>query len=230
MPFFCRLSPGPVPPAARSLMLLHPRHTAPPTRCTPNMHTADPEAIPLPGQPLLMRTFQLPGKGRVRLTLLPPPSNRGDLMAVVDIGRAAEVRGGGAWGGMFPSLSGVWGIKSVGLGYELSPASRAVGRKPWKKGSRYQPRLPPSFSLSHWLDSPLRAINPPPISLPSLPPPHLTTSRSYSWQSPGPSWTRPSTPMERQQWPYCARWACLPSWWRSRVAAVQWEVQRPRRA
>ena len=54
---------------------------------------ADSDSVPLPGQALLMRTFQLPGKGRVRLTLLPPPSNRGDLMAVVDIGRAAEVRG-----------------------------------------------------------------------------------------------------------------------------------------
>ena len=63
--------------------------------CVPSSvpHAADPEAAPLPGQALLMRTFQLPGKGRVRLTLLPPPSNRGDLMAVVDIGRAAEVRG-----------------------------------------------------------------------------------------------------------------------------------------
>ena len=46
-----------------------------------------------------IRTFQLPGgggggKGRgMRLTLLPPPSDRDDLLSVVDIGRSAEVRG-----------------------------------------------------------------------------------------------------------------------------------------
>lgn len=43
--------------------------------------------------PLSMTTVHIAGKGRgVRLTLLPPLSDRRDLMSVVDMGRAAEVR------------------------------------------------------------------------------------------------------------------------------------------
>ena len=38
-----------------------------------------------------LKTLTLPGKGRGRLTLLPPPGNRGDPLAIVDLARAAEV-------------------------------------------------------------------------------------------------------------------------------------------
>ena len=70
--------------------------------------------------PLSMTTVHIGGKGRgVRLTLLPPLSDRRDLMSVVDMGRAAEVRQKGEglaagrrvrWWEVYWQLGGVLGV------------------------------------------------------------------------------------------------------------------------
>lgn len=51
------------------------------------------EAAPgaAPQAPLLMRTLSLADRRKVRFTFLPPPANRDDALAVVEVGKAAEV-------------------------------------------------------------------------------------------------------------------------------------------
>lgn len=64
------------------------------------METDAGEAV---ARPLLPHTLSLAERRKVRFTFLPPPANREDLLAVVELGKAAEVsagRGVGARGGV----------------------------------------------------------------------------------------------------------------------------------